>query len=219
MSIKSTLLLLFTFMGTVQPALVWKAQFAKCWDTFFSYGIYGSAGSFLSTYHGPSGVACGGDPLTFGQFKVIKSTSSGMPPFALKVTVRGANPWNLYSVYYLPIGGDPVSDKVFVGEFMTNRLGNASRYVKDCSATLTPACLLSSSTTPADLSGIVSTYPSASGQFLVYSRGISKKDNDGDGIYETWKTSDSTATGTLNNPTLWGTGSGYDGVQFLSAWH
>ena len=137
--------------------------------------------------------------------------------YGLKVLVRGANPWNLYSVYYLPIGGEPVTDKVFIGEFLTNGNGGRSAWINDCTATLTPTCFLTSSfTTRVDMNTLGFTIP-ASGQFLVYSRGISKLDTDGDGIYETWKTSDNTASGTMNNPTLWG-GTGYDGVQFISSW-
>ena len=55
------------------------------------------------------------------------------------------------------------------------------------------------------------------GQFLVYSRGpYGEDDEDENDKPDTLNTSDGTATGTFNNPTLWGGSAGFDGVQFIS---
>ncbi len=153
-----------------------------------------------------------GDNLVNGLIYVNKRPR---PSFhSVRVKIQGTHAFNLYSVYFLPVGGDPVTDKDFIGEFMTDASGNANTLVRDCSSTHTPHCLMTRR--GVNLNTVSGFSFSAAGQFLLYSRGPVKRDSDNDGTMDQWNTSDGTATGTFNNPILWG-GSGYDGVQFITS--
>ena len=138
----------------------------------------------------------------------------------MKVWLSGANPWNLYSVYYLPIGADPCTEKVWIGEFYTNGVGRAKKKnVRACPSTSglikedgdpTPLCL---NGLPAYNSDPCALIPSLeAGTFLYYSRGP-VKDSSGD-----WNTIDKSMTTGLRNPTPWDwDGLDYfDRTQFLS---
>ena len=132
----------------------------------------------------------------------------------MKVNIKGANVSNLYSVYFLPFGGNPCSEKVFVGEFTTDSNGDSTGKVRDCGAkgdpTNTPVCVnrfLGGRPTVADISSLAVN----GGTFLVYSRGP-WVNSDG-----TLKTSDGTVNGTFNNPELWGGITGqFDRIQFVT---
>ena len=177
-----------------------RAQLVRCTDTNFESGFYGQ--EYGPTYHGSTNV-CGGDPLDLGGI--------GIHVNFVRVITSGANPFNLYAVYWLPIGGDPGADMVYVGSFLTDGNGDARTVLRDAA---TPRYLLSDA--PVDFLALVGANEGA-GQFLVYSRGpYGSGDSDGDGRPDTLNTSDGTANGTFNNPVLWGGSTGFDGVQFIS---
>ena len=152
---------------------------------------------------------CGGDTLDKGTFTV-----QGFSKEIMKVNIKGANVSNLYSVYFLPFGGNPCSEKVFVGEFTTESSGDSKGKLRDCGAkgdtTNTPSCVnrvLGGRSTVADISPLAVN----GGTFLVYSRGPWIR-SDGD-----LNTSDGTVNGIFNNPELWGGITGqFDRIQFVT---
>jgi len=146
---------------------------------------------------------CGGDPITTSSR--IQITSGG----AAAVSVQGAWPFNLYEVYWLPIGGT-TADVVAIGNFATDCAGDAR-------------ALLRTITTPAEIrTGVVGNVdtlvgPTSAGNFLVYSRGPWATDTDGDCRIDFFNTVPLglVRTNPLANPV---TDPAADPVQFLSGY-
>lgn len=120
-------------------------------------------------YVGSSIDSCGGDNLTHG---VIQVTASGK----IAVTVHGAVadpalPFNLYEVYWLPVGQTP-STALLIGNFVTDCNGDSVKnsgnpgtaYLK----TIAQAADIKS-TSYANIFTLVGNI--SSGVFLVYDRG------------------------------------------------
>lgn len=154
---------------------------------------------------------CGGDTLDNGTFTV--RARPALSKEVMRVNIEGANVFNLYTVYFLPFGGSPCTDKVFVGEFATDFEGKSSGNLRDCGgkgdATNTPNCV-NGARSPGTIADISSLAVNA-GTFLVYSRGPWVRD---DGSLNT---SDGTTNGTFNNPELWGGNTGeFDRIQFVT---
>jgi hypothetical protein len=178
-------------LSSISPTHAWlKADLVRCSETGFE---------------ATTGVPCGGDDLTKGRIGV---TPSGV----VKVGVLEAlaEPFNLYEVYWLPVG-ETVANAVFVGNFATDCNGNARTVLREI-------------VTPADIRrGTVMNIftevgvPDA-GVLLVYSRGPwGFDDADGDCRPDTFNTAPvgTDPTKPLANPTVDLTG---DGVQFLSGY-
>ena len=192
------------------------ANLAECSKTYFdSSPVYGHGSTYHSTYHtSGSTSACGGDTLVSGEIRV-RGGFLGRKTVWVNIEVN--HDWNLYSVYFLPIGADPVTGKHFIGEFFTDGSAQAVKPLRDCTSTPTPDCL-SNPSSNTDISSM-SIFNHGAGHFLFYSRGPIKRDDDGDGVYE-WNTSDETSSGNCNNPQLWERNAvtsyvGYDMLQFI----
>jgi hypothetical protein len=115
----------------------------------------------------PWAGVCGGDNLTQGQINI---KDSGV----VRVGVREAlaDPFNLYEVYWLPIGA-ALTDAVKVGNFATDCDGNAATPLKDIT---TPDDVMHG----APMSMYTQVGDVSAGNFLVYSRGPWALDDDGD---------------------------------------
>ncbi len=128
-----------------------KNELQVCSTTQFENGIYSSV----------YGLSCGGDNLEEGRIAV---THDGK----VAVSIQGAlaDPFNLYEVYWMPIGGDPSSSAgqlIKVGNFITDCDGNSRMLLKD----LERASDLANS--PVDITTKVDAH--SAGTFWVYSRG------------------------------------------------
>ena len=78
-------------------------QLLRCGDTDLEAGAYGVY--YGITYHGTASV-CGGDTLNRGSIRLVNHRF-------LRVKLRRAqdgDPFILYEVYFVPIGGDPVTE-------------------------------------------------------------------------------------------------------------
>ncbi len=109
---------------------------------------------------------CGGDPITLGS--TVSIASGGQ----VAVNVRGAWSFNLYEVYWLPIGGT-TADLVAIGNFATNCAGDARGVLRTIT---TPAGVRAGAV--ADIDTAVGTV--SAGNFFVFSRGPWATDSDGD---------------------------------------
>lgn len=191
-SFLSTSVLAVAAVTAAPQAHAYQADLLRCVTT-----------SFATTGLG----TCGGDNLTAGQIGIS-------PGGVVGVKVRGAlaDPFNLYEVYWLPIGSS-VINAVYVGNFATNCSGRANQPLKQI-------------VTPADVPGpggaldINTLVGSASaGNFLVYSRGPWATSTDADCAPETFNTTvsptDTDPNNPLANPTVNLT---TDAVQFISGY-
>jgi hypothetical protein len=172
----------------------------RCTDADVGYAY---TDLFFAAYHNPATqTLCGGDPLSAGS--VTLNASHGVV-----LQLQGAHPFNLYEVYFVPFGGDPVVDRVHLGGVTTDCNGDVHRTVR----------LLSR---PIDtVAGMAPSFsrrvgPSAAGAFFVYSRGPMGSIDNGACQPSVFNTTSGLATGSFVNPTLWGGGAGYDGLQFIS---
>ena len=177
------------FAGPLLAQPVTKSQLVECAQTNFTSGHYSS-------------YSCGGDPLTLGGIRI-------QPRPRIHVKVEGANAFNMYEVYWLSIGGDPATDGIMVGNFLTDDNGDADAKLRDISAPDD-----ASTATPVLFTIRVGSNKGA-GHFLLYSRGPYGTDSDGDGALADgeYNTSDGTSAGTVHNPSV---DLASDGVQFIS---
>jgi len=162
---------------------------------------------------------CGTDDLKFGRI-LLKKFGDGAKEKTLYVTLQGTNlPYNLFSIYFLPIGADACTEKVFVGNIMTDRHGNTGRngkLLRDCGKNPWPACLnnkrsLTNAVDPFDEGFLPDV-----GFLFIYSRGISRMDG-------VWLTRDGsvgaaeTPFGVLENRRLWNDTDQFGGIQYIAA--
>jgi hypothetical protein len=172
----------------------------RCTDADVGYAY---TDLFFGAYHDPATqTLCGGDPLTSGSVTLNASHQ-------VVLTLDAAQPFNLYEVYFVPFGGDPVTDRTHLGGVMTDCNGDVSRVVRELNRPLDVVAGLAPS-----FSRRVG--PSAAGAFFVYSRGPMGWVDDGTCRPSVLNTVGGLATGAFANPTLWGGGAGYDGLQFIS---
>eukprot|EP01083_Nonionella_stella_P254768 875127_1 len=219
MTVKGIYAILLTFAILINDvaskrSLKNRFQLVKCSDTAAvsnSLQTYWHDTVCPGTWTNSQQKVCGGDTLDEGAFNVrVKLSAKDV----MRVYIKGANKGNLYSVYFLPFGGNPCSEKVFVGEFTTDSNGDSTGKVRDCGAkgdpSNTPVCVnrfLGGRPTVADIGSLAKN----GGTFLVYSRGPWAN------IDGTINTSDGTLSGTFNNPELWGGFSGqFDRIQFVT---
>ncbi len=173
------------------PTTSFQTALVPCTNTTFSSSSLGS---------------CGGDALTTGSVAL----SGGN----IVVSVKGAlaDPFNLYEVYWLPIGM-PVTAAVLLDNFVTDCNGTANK------AGLKPIAKGSDARTSVGVKTNIHTRVgnSSAGNFLIYSRGPYAADTNADCKADTYNTTvspnDTRAANTLANPpvTL-----GIDEVQFIS---
>lgn len=171
-------------------------QLVRCSDTNFEAGFYGTY--YGALYHGTTAV-CGGDSLVQGSIDRVGDY------LHLSLKEAGPDPYILYEVYWVPIGGDPVADRVLLGDVITDCNRNVNALVKSLA---TPADL---SNPPTNVHSLIAS-PNA-GFFMVYSRGTQSGAVTGSSTCNP-ATLDPGYTFT---PVLWGGAGGmFDGVQFLS---
>lgn len=172
----------------------------RCTDADVGYAY---TDLFFAAYHNPATqTLCGGDPLTSGS--VTLNAAHGVV-----LNLQGAHPFNLYEVYFVPFGGDPVLDRVHLGGVTTDCNGDVNRTVRLLNRPLD------------SVAGVAPSFsrrvgPSAAGAFFVYSRGSMGSIDNGSCQPSLFNTTNGLATGSFVNPTLWGGGAGYDGLQFIS---
>ena len=180
-------------------------QLLRCSDTQFEQGAYGQY--YGMTYHGTDSV-CGGDDLGSGTVGINDDGT-------IHVTMTDANhdPFVMYEVYWIPVGQDPVTHRVMVGNILTDCDGNADNTLRDISS---PADQYSGA--EVDITARVGNKDA--GNFYFYSRGPYGHNDDGTCQPLNYNTSDNTENGTVNNPVLWGSTSNplFDGVQFISGY-
>ena len=159
-----------------------RGQLVRCSDTYFGTGVY--AASFGAN------PACGGDPLVKGDVIILGT------PALIQVNAQGTNPLNLYEVYWLPIGGDPTNSAVTikVGNFLTDASGNVSAQLHTINAPID-----ATTTRPVEFTSTVGSKKGA-GNFLIFSRGPYAYDTNGDGVIDSYNTTDRTINGALANP-------------------
>jgi len=159
---------------------------------------------------------CGAEPLKFGRVTMKKFFGGEK---TIYVTLQGTNAHTLFRVYFLPIGANPCTEKVFVGDIITGlngRTGRNGKLLRNCGNNPWPACLnnkasLTNAIDPFD-AGILPDV----GFLLFYSRGNSLKDG-------TWITRDgprgsaNTAFGVLDNDVLWEGEDQFGGIQYIAA--
>lgn len=148
---------------------------------------------------------CGGDTLDKGSIGVFANRF-------IRVRLDNANtdPFVLYEVYYVSIGDDPATDKTMVGNLMTDCNGDANGVLKDMTR---PIDIVAGS--PVNIKVRVGDENAG---FFFYSRGPYGYTDDGSCRPTTFNTSDGTRHGTFNNPSLWGGGTGFDLIQFVSGY-
>lgn len=180
-------------------------QLLRCEDTEFEQGAYGQY--YGNAYHGTDQV-CGGDDLGSGTVAINDNGT-------VHVTLQSANhtPFVLYEVYWIPVGQDPVTHRVKVGNILTDCDGNADNTLRDIA---TPDDAVSGAEVRI---GQRLGQRQDSGNFYFYSRGPWGSNDDGSCAPATLNTHDGTEHGSLRNPDLWGgeTNPLFDGVQFISA--
>ncbi len=141
--------------GPVNPNL------SGSWVTCTDSGIDDGA----SLYYGS--VTCGGDPTpTSGGVGNI-DMGTGMDMVAVGIT--GANPFNFYEVYWLPVG-QPITSAVKLGGFLTDCNGNTPNPVRPSLLREITSATDGRSGTVVDFSTTVGATAGA-GVFLAYSRG------------------------------------------------
>lgn len=180
-------------------------QLLRCEETEFERGAYGQY--YGNAYHGTDQV-CGGDDLGSGGVAINDDGT-------VHVTLESANhtPFVLYEVYWIPVGQDPVTHRVKVGNILTDCDGNADNTLRDI---VTPDDAVHGAEVRI---GQRLGQRKDSGNFYFYSRGPWGSNDDGTCAPSTLNTNDGTVLGSLNNPDLWGgeTNPLFDGVQFISA--
>ncbi len=190
----------FLFPATSMAATVY--QVIPCDNTTFESGAYGL---YWAPLYGHSAAnLCGGDPFDTGDLRI---NSAG----EMIVRLRGVHEFNMYEVYWVPLGEDPVSFRTYVGNLLTDCNGDVQAKLREIT---TPAERLTG--TIVDIRTEVGTYDS--GQFYFYSRGPWGDTDDGSCYPTNVNSSDGTDSGTLNNPVLWGGMSFFDGVQFITGY-
>jgi len=184
-------------------------QLLRCGDTDLEAGAYGVY--YGITYHGTAAV-CGGDSLGKGSIGV---KSNRYIHVRLRRANMPSNPFVMYEVYFVPIGADPATDKVMVGNILTDCRGNATKLLKDISRPRDR-----STQPPVNIKTRLGGGPlKEAGTFFFYSRGPwGSGSSSGCSRPDTFNTSDGTANGTLNNPVLWGGAALFDGIQFVSGY-
>lgn len=180
-------------------------QLLRCMDTQFEQGAYGQY--YGMTYHGTDRV-CGGDDLGSGSIMINDDGT-----ISVELVNANHDPFVLYEVYWIPVGQDPVTHRVMVGNVMTDCNGNASNTLRDISAPID-----STTAAPVDIRTRVGNQDA--GNFYFYSRGPWGFTDDGSCNPATYNTMDGTEHGGVANPVLWGGTSNplFDGVQFISAY-
>lgn len=164
------------------------------------------------TDYATNGGICGGDNLVSGSINVLNGKlMSGR----VSVTVKGAlaEPFNLYEVYWLPIGAASV-DAIYVGNFATDCNGDAKAAI--LKTINTPKQALNTGLgVKANLFTAVGSM--SAGNFILYSRGPWGDDTNGDCVADTYNTTtnpaDTDPSHALANPTI---NLSSDGVQFIS---
>jgi len=155
------------------------------------------------------GASCGGDPLKTGRLNVdLKIAPAGR----VVVATTGAQPFNLYEVYFVPTGSTSTTAAVKVGQFATDCSGTA---IDTRVRPITKAADVNTSAAP-QLSALTGS-AHGGGAFFVYSRGPWGSDTNGDCTADRYNTTssptDSNANNPLANPALGGLTTG---VQFVS---
>jgi len=174
---------------------------------FDTSAVYGTGSSFHNTTHLDGQPPCAGDDLTEGVINVCESNGK------IRVKVVTNHDWNLYTVYWLRLGGHPVLDKIFIGEFYTEEDGTADfklvRNGGSGSIGDTTVDDLQDSSNDVDFYSAIGSSADA-GNFLLYSRGPIIRNGD-------WNTNNGQSSGIVNNPELWNSmpDGGYAGVQFI----
>lgn len=156
-----------------------------------------------------AGATCGADPLKTGRLNVdLKIAPAGR----VVVATTGAQPFNLYEVYFVPHGSTSTTAAVKVGQFATECSGTA---IDNRVRTITKAADITTSTAP-QLSALTGS-AHGGGAFFVYSRGPWGSDTNGDCTADRFNTTssptDSNANNPLANPAI---GSLTSGLQFVS---
>ncbi len=180
-------------------------QLLRCTDTQFEQGAYGQY--YGMTYHGTSNV-CGGDDLGSGSIAINDNGT-----ISVELVAANHDPFVLYEVYWIPVGQDPVTHRVMVGNLLTDCDGNANNTLRDISAPI-------DATTGAEVDISVRVGNKDAGNFYLYSRGPWGFTDDGTCSPSTYNTTDGTEYGNVGNPVLWGSTSNplFDGVQFISGY-
>jgi hypothetical protein len=180
-------------------------QLLRCSDTQFEQGAYGQY--YGQTYHSTDQV-CGGDSLGSG---LVKIRNDGR--VFVKLVNANNDPFVMYEIYWLPIGQDPVTHRVYLGNVLTDCNGNANTLLRPIDSPID-----SRNAAPTNITTEVGVKDS--GQFLFYSRGPWGDTDDGNCKPTNFNTSNNNYDGTLNNPELWGGTSNalFDGVQFISGY-
>lgn len=180
-------------------ARLYKADLLQCSITNFPNSPYFQSEAIA--YHGSTANMCGGDPGQ-GLIRIKPATNY----IEIKMGTL-AHTWNLYTVFWLPIGGVPdfaAGDLRYIGEFFTKGTAALIRWrtVRHNSAAMgTSPADLTNSAYSVDFTTAVANHPEA-GQFLLYSRGPVKTDPDSTGRL-TWNTDDRSWSGTLVNVPMW----------------
>jgi len=198
-----TAVLLAGLAGAGPVAADTRQQLLRCDDTNLENGPYGQY--YGMDFYGTDEI-CGGDTLDKGAIGVVANRF-------IRVRLDNANtdPFVLYEIYYVSIGDDPATDKIMVGNLMTDCNGDANGLLKDMSAPIDKF-----SASPVNIKTRVGDQNA--GFFFLYSRGPYGWTDDGSCRPTTLNTSDGTAGGTFNNPPLWGGGAGFDLIQFVSGY-
>ena len=187
-------------------------QLLRCSDTDLEAGAYGQY--YGNTYHGTASV-CGGDLLDRGSIRLVNHRF-------LRVKLRGAqggDPFLLYEVYFVPIGGDPVTERVMVGNVITNCRGNADQFLK---IMYKPNDRVRAR--KVNFKNLVGN--SVAGNFFVYSRGHACFPANSSCPWTNcnrptdWNTDDkSQHTPWFSGTELWGGNTNeFDGIQFVSGY-
>ena len=187
-------------------------QLVRCYDTDLEAGAYGVY--YGNTYHGTASV-CGGDTLNRGSISLVNHRF-------LCVKLRRAqngDPFILYEVYFVPIGGDPVTERVMVGNVITNCRGDADQYLK---IMYKPNDRVRAR--KVNFKNLVGN--SVAGNFFVYSRGHACFPANDSCPWtrchapDEWNTDDKSSRTTWHSGTeLWGGNTNeFDGIQFVSGY-
>lgn len=203
------IILLVLLATEVASTLPFKGEIRRCSETGIESGYYNNV-FFNETCPPETGdlTLCGDDPITSGKLYMLKDSKGAR---RLKVNINGAKASTLYSIYYLPIGANPCSEKVLMSEFLTNKSGGyVQRLVRNCGKNPWPSCLNNWKSTTDAVDPYVELDGPEAGYFFFYSRGYSKELNSNN-----WKTVDGTAYGALENPPLWDKKDRFEGIQFI----
>ena len=197
-----TAVLLAGLAGAGPVAADTREQLLRCDDTNLEDGAYGQY--YGMDFYGTDEI-CGGDTLDKGSIGVFANRF-------IRVRLDNANtdPFVLYEVYYVSIGDDPATDKTMVGNLMTDCNSDANGVLKDMTR---PIDIVADS--PVNIKLRVGDENAG---FFFYSRGPYGYTDDGSCRPTIFNTSDGTRHGTFNNPSLWGGGTGFDLIQFVSGY-